>query len=568
MNVKSISRSVSAETRSSSASFSSILGTRLGFDPLKLLDSDAPFWFCLILLVALGSLGLSPQFIVLWSTWTGDPLRSIGMLIVPASLVLVLRVWRQRGWELQGTWWGLLPVALALFSIVFSRSLIFFGGTGLLRVNVLSGTLSICLYASGVILLFAGTRVWRQAWFPLALLLCAQPVPHAFVNLLDLPLQSFSAHTARSFATLIGLPSTNPELLKLMFTPDFGMFIAPGCDGMRGAVTLGYVALIVGYLKRVSILRWILYVFGAVLLGHIFNLLRLCALVLYYRIAVGHHAFEQIAKQADYLIGGCLFLVVAVLFFLVVLRKEDNENVICDRPKPRATATASTRKQRLIYWKFAAFAILALIAVIPGVRAIQNNHESLTAALYSGDLMPKELDDRLPKQLGDYKLIRAWQEQLGDETVLEDAAYKSAATKEITIGIWLSPFRHNVHASMMVHGETAEMQADRNFVTARGRPVFFDTAYYSDGVTDSLVGNTYCNPSFCRLSLEDKGGIHLSFMKPIDFTTRGARFVPIFFRVERPHTDALKADIYKELLAECQSFLSDVDFTELSEKFQ
>src|SRR5208282_1924785 len=117
---------------------------------------------------------------------------------------------------------------------------------------------------------------------------------------LDLPLQSLSAHIARSFANMIGFPPTNPELLRLMFTPDFGMFIAPGCDGMRGAVTVGYVALIVGYLKGVSIPRWLLYVTGAVLLGHLFNLIRLCTLVLYYRVAVGHPALEHVAKQADY----------------------------------------------------------------------------------------------------------------------------------------------------------------------------------------------------------------------------------------------------------------------------
>jgi len=40
-----------------------------------------------------------------------------------------------------------------------------------------------------------------------------------------------------------------------MFAPDFGMFIAPGCDGIRGAITLGYLALVLGYLKRVSLRR-------------------------------------------------------------------------------------------------------------------------------------------------------------------------------------------------------------------------------------------------------------------------------------------------------------------------
>jgi exosortase J len=568
MNASSSLGSAFAKKSSSSTSFYSTLTTRLGCAPLKPVDGNTLFWSCLVLLVAVGSLGLYSQLMSLWGIWTTDPLRSIGMLILPASLVLVLRVWRQNGWELRGSWWGLLLVILAFLSTVFSWEMIISWNSGPLTVGMFSNAIPLYLYASGVILLFAGKHIWRQAWFPLALILFVQPVPGLAVHLFDLPLQSFSAHVARSFATLIGFPPTNPELLKLMFTPDFGMFIAPGCDGMRGAVTLGYVALIVGYLKRVSISRWILYVFGAVLLGHIFNLLRLCALVLYYRLAVGHHALEQIAKQADYAIGICLILVATVLFFWVVLRKEDNENAIGHLSMPLANACAGTEKQGTNFLIIAAFAMLVLFVIVHDVRAIQKNHVGLAAFIHGADRTPQVLDARIPKQLGDYKLNRTWQEQLSGVTVLENAAYRTAKSNEITVGIWLPQYRHSVYDSMMIHGESAEMLARQSFVTARGRPVPFDTAYYSDGVTDSFVGNTYCNPSFCLSSLDNDGGLHFAVKRKGDFSTRGARFIPIFFRVEKPHTDAPKANTYKELSAESQSFISNVDFTELSEKFQ
>jgi exosortase J len=540
---------------------------------VTLADREVLFWVCLVLLVAFGSLGLSSQFILLWGIWTTDPLRSIGMLIVPSSLVLILRVWQLRGWELRGAWWGLLPVMLAFFPIVFKRELIFSWVAGSLTLFVLPFTLPVYLYASGVILLFAGPRVWRQAWFPLALLLLAQPVPTLAVHLLDLPLQSQAAHIARSFATLIGFPPTNPELLKLMFTPDFGMFIAPGCDGMRGAVTMGYVALVVGYLKRASILRWALYVIGAVLLGHLFNLIRLCALVLYYRIAAGQPVLENIAKQADYAIGGFLFLVAAVLFLWIALRKEEKGSVMGDLSVPRDTAKASMGAERNIYWKLAVLAVLVLIAAVPGARAIKNRTESLVASLRSGAITRKELDDRLPKQLGGYRLVRAWQEQLNGEPAVENAAYSTAASSEITVGVWLPPLEHIVHWSRMIHGDSPEMRADRSFITSGGRLVLFDTAYYSDGVTDSLEGNAHCNPSACELSPESAGGVHLGpaslgFKDMMDFNTRGKRFVSIFFRVERPHADAPKTEIYQELSTESQSFLSNVDFTEFSKRFQ
>jgi exosortase J len=455
---------------------------------------------------------------------------------------------------------------MAFHTIVFSQKLFFTWGSGLLRVFFLPIGLPICLYACGVILLFAGPRVCRRAWFPLALLLCVQPVPAAVVSLFDLPLQSFSAHIARSFASLIGFPPTSRELLKLMFTPDFGMFIAPGCDGMRGAVTLGYSALIVGYLKRVSIARWFLYVSSAVLLGHLFNLIRLCTLVLYYRIAVGHPTLESMAKQADYAIGGFLFLVAVVLFLWVVFRKEGNPTLMRDLSATRNST--SDRKQRLIYLRVVAFAFLVLLVVVPGLRAIPSSEESLAASIRNGRVTPKELDDRMPKQLGGYRLVRTWQEQSGGVTSIEDAAYRTDVSNEINLGIWLRPSEHRVQASWAAQDKSPKMIATSTFVTAQGKPVSFDINFYSDGVTDSLTGDVDCTPSSCRTSPEYEDGVHFGLMKTIDFSTRGVRAVPIFFVVQAPHMDAPDTAIQSGMLAECQAFLYNVDLNEISTRFQ
>ena len=56
----------------------------------------------------------------LWSLWMSDALKSIGMFIPVVSFVLVLRVWRSLGWEMDGSWWGL--VILAVTAIVVLRN--------------------------------------------------------------------------------------------------------------------------------------------------------------------------------------------------------------------------------------------------------------------------------------------------------------------------------------------------------------------------------------------------------------------------------------------------------------
>jgi len=119
----------------------------------------------------------------------------------------------------------------------------------------------------------------------------------------------------------------------------------------------------------------------------------------------------------------------------------------------------------------------------------------------------------------------------------------------------------------MSRGEEPAQRANRSFITAQGRSVSFDSAYYSDGISDSLVGNISCSPTSC-FAADNKQGIHVGLVDSMDYTTRGNRYVPIFFRVERPHTEEPIDTIRKQLSEESQRFLAGVDFSQLSRSFQ
>jgi exosortase J len=177
-------------------------------------------------LTAVGSLGIYSELALLWTTWTHDPLRSIGMLIPAVSILLTLRVWRQFGWQMRGTWWGLLVVAFSYLLGMLHQKVVLLAFFGDASLSFLPISLPLYVYGSGIVLLFAGTRVWRKAWFPIGLLLLSQPVPILTNGLIDIPLQNISARVARSFATIIHFAPTTPQL-RLMFSPNFGMFIAP-----------------------------------------------------------------------------------------------------------------------------------------------------------------------------------------------------------------------------------------------------------------------------------------------------------------------------------------------------
>ena len=518
-------------------------------------------WCGIALLAAVGSLGIYHDFLDLWGVWTTDPLRSIGLLIPPASIALTLGVWRQDRWELHGTWWGIPVVALAYSMSWLRLNAMLLAHAGTVMISFIPVSLPLYLYGSGVVLLFAGTRVWRRAWFPLGLLLLSQPVPILSNGLIDIPLQNASAMVARHFAPIIGLVPTTPQL-RLMFSPDFGMFIAPGCDGIRGAVAMGYVALILGYLKRASVYRWAAYVSGAVLLGYLFNFVRLCILVLYYRAALGHPALEDLAKQADYLIGSCLFLI-ATLLFLWVARSQPQRPAAPSiplgplAPAPRISALSL---------KCAALAAVLFAALSMPSSALRSLHKAAPT--------PESLAARMPKHVGGFALARAWYEQQGSTIVMESGTYSTPGSDEIILGVWIAPrlYVHDTEQCWLARGLKPVNLMTSEFVTSDGQAEPFNTGYYDDGVTDSVVISSICTPSSCTQFQQTAPGkpFGLQFLIPqrSELFPFGARPVSIMLRIDRLHSNIPKTVTYSQLSDEAQSFLAGLDMKGISRAFQ
>src|SRR5260370_38781707 len=96
-----------------------------------------------------------------------------------------------------------------------------------------------------------------------------------------------------------------------MCSPRFGMFIAPACNGLRGAVAMGFIALVLGYVSELGAVRHIAYVIGAVIVGYALNLVRLCGLVLFYWLALRVQSVRGHAVGAHCFIGGLRFFLAA-----------------------------------------------------------------------------------------------------------------------------------------------------------------------------------------------------------------------------------------------------------------
>lgn len=529
--------------------------------------SPAQYAAAVSVLAVLGLPTIWFTVVSLWTLWTTDALKSIGMVVPVLSLVLILRVWRRLGWEAKGTWWGLalLLVVMAVARIQL-KTIVMLVVTPHWYMLLPPPSLVLLGYGSAIVLLFGGTRLYRAALFPILLLWFANPIPHIFSMLIDLPLQHASAHVARAFAMHLGNTLT-PDHLRLMFTPDFGMFIAPGCNGIRGSVTMGFIALIAGYIYR---FRWYanaLVTMGAVLLGYVFNLARLCMLVLYYVVALHFPSLQNKAENADYVIGALLFLIATLLLFSVI-------HWLRDSAGPTGAETTipiemggpdelgPTRTQ---YFRLAAMGVAAIVGCsgLARANAAINPYRGPSANAVTAEF---------PARLGDYTLVRTWNETaVVGPIVYEMAQYAPAGGgTPITVGVSPGLGWHDPLICHLTRGEMPLWQGQLRISTLDLAPIDFSSAFYNDGATQYVEASTICSGGTCGEFASDRSHFGFLYTRPDPnslLTSDPGRPVPVLLRVETTDMTLPAGEARQQLTEQLRMFLESVRLQDLTRPF-
>jgi len=504
--------------------------------------------------------------------WTSDALKSIGMVIPLVSFLLILRAWRSLAWEMDGSWWGFaLLLATAILVKMREQSIMVLVLSPEWNLYIPPPSLVVVAYAVGVVLLFGGGRLLRAALFPLLLLLFVNPVPHLFNVYVDLPLQRVSAHVARGFAMALGQP-LSPDKLRLMFTPEFGMFIAPGCNGIRGAVTMGLIALVAGYLYR---FRWranALVVLGAILLGYVFNFVRLCVLVLFYLVALHFPWLQDRAENADYAIGAGLFFVAVYLLYMVIQRlgskpREAPNGLHSDAPELPREAPEARAMDGGFYLRAAAFAALVavtLFGVVQEVRAPGPDAELRADETSMG---------QFPQTVGRYTLARRWNESLLTGALLFHWAEYAPEGGGTHIAIGISPVLGS-HDTLVCHtarGEDPIWHGQEAFNTAGDGPINFSASFFNDGATQYLEATTLCNGSSCGEYSSPRGHFGFVYSRPHPetlFSQDAQRPIPILLRAETIDTTLPPEVARQQLGADLTSFLSGISLDSLTRPYR
>ena len=511
------------------------------------------------LCAAAGLCTVYPSVRMLLSIWSTDALKSMGLVVPFVSAALILRVWRQLGWETEGSWWGFAMLAVAS-ALVFIRE-----QTLLIVVVHRDWSLQLpplplvaVVYAASIVLLFGGWRLLRAAWFPVLLMWAVIPVPETFANRIDLPLQHASATVARAFAHTLGQHLTEDKL-RLMFTPEYGMFIAPGCNGIRGAITLGLAALIVSYLYRFRPIVFAPVVAGAVMLGYVFNFLRLCLLVIYYKLTLPYPWFQHRAKTADYLIGGTLFVCALSLFFAVAnaLRRDPADTY----PAPPTERVSRPLHASAYLARVAAVLVLSLIFGLDASRQIRAEH------LNEMQIAPPPL----PAAVGTWQRVRTWNDtELNGWIIYTWAEYASPDPAQPHVSFGVSPRldRHDAELCHVARGDDPIWHGQISDASPSG-PVVLAAALYNNGVTQKLEAASTCKSGLCQQYSESGKHITLVTARPEGRLplAESLRPVPVLLQVQSTDTVSPREVVQPQLEAALASFLHEANLPAITDPY-
>jgi exosortase J len=285
-------------------------------------------------------------------------------------------------------------------------------------------------------------------------------------------------------------------------------------------------------------------------------------LVLYYRIALGHPKLEDVAAQADYVIGSCLFLAATFLFIWVASRKERK----AAPAQPGNDASANSPRIGDIWTKCAALMVIVLAALSLPSSALNFAHKDAPSL--------ESLAARMPKQVGGFTLSRTWYEQQSGTPLVQAGAYSAPNSDEIVLGVWIAPlsYYHDTSKCWLARGLQPDTLTTQQFLVAGGKSVDLNTGFYSDGVTDSIVVDAACTPETCSQFQNVNSDKHLGFvflqshMGALAGT--GQHPISIMVRIDRLHSDQPKPVTQGLLVGEARQFLAGVDPTGLSRSFQ
>ncbi|MBV8207195.1 MAG: exosortase/archaeosortase family protein [Acidobacteria bacterium] len=247
--------------------------------------------------------------------WWNDPDFSHGFFVPLFSGYLLWSGRRKlRNTAIEPSWWGLpLMVAAAAMLVV-----------GTLGAELFLSRCSLVFLISGMVIFFAGWRMFRETVFPISFLLFMIPIPAIIFNRITLPLQLLASQAASYMLPALGVPVLREG--NIINLPAMPLEVAEACSGIRSLISLLTLAVAYGCLVERSKLKRVALAVAAAPIAVLANSLRVVGTGL----AVQYWNPEKALGFFHEFSGWIIFVV--SLFTLLGLHKVMNSGA--QRPAP------------------------------------------------------------------------------------------------------------------------------------------------------------------------------------------------------------------------------------------
>ncbi len=233
--------------------------------------------------------------------WKIVPDYSHGFLVAPLSVYFAWERKRELARvEIEGSWWGLLPLVLGVAALSIGR----------LGVELTAMRSGFVLSLIGMVLLLFGREIFRILTFPLLFLFLMVPLPQSLVNVVAFPLQLLAAGAAVDALQALGIPAlVEGNIIHLAHAK---LFVADACSGLRSLMALLTLGVVFAYFFRKNNIERLVLIASTIPIAIFVNAVRVALTGI-----LTHHYGEDMASGVIHEFQGMITFSVAFVLLLL-----------------------------------------------------------------------------------------------------------------------------------------------------------------------------------------------------------------------------------------------------------
>jgi exosortase J len=176
----------------------------------------------------------------------------------------------------------------------------------------------------------------------------------------------------------------------------------------------------------------------------------------------------------------------------------------------------------------------------------------------------------MPAQIGEYKLVRTWNDTLLDGIVIYIwGEYAGSTGLHVNLGISPQLGMHDAEICHISRGEDPTWHGEIDAASLGGE-MYLTAATYNNGIRQRLEASTVCDGGACQQYSDTGQHVTLIYTRPhrnLPLAPDSERPVPVLLSVDSPDVLAPTAEAEAEMARALTRFLSEIDMVSLTKPY-